>query len=408
MSTVSLVSLIVFLQLLCIGANFSTLKFYSESLGGTGLAVGILWAALSVPRALLSPLWGSVSDRWGRKPVMVLGTLGTMAGSLLWVFADSWGMLLTSRLVDGVLSAQAAVAMSIIADCTTREKRARAMGTVGGAVVLGLTIGPAMGGLVGSMAGFPSLGWVMFGLQAAALLLTLTALRESRPRKTTAGASLIPDAFRPAAWRLLAARPGAVALIGAAGVIAGAAAVYSTAFPNASAEWFEWDESQLMWAFATLGFVGAIAQGGIVRVFARDGREPVLAGVGIVVVAIGFALMAAWKQPAPALIATAVLALGSGLAFPCLTSLLSARVDAESQGLTLGANQMAQGLGRGAGFLAGSAFGLGALHVPFLLAIGGCAMAFLFFWLAIRAETKFPFQPPPGSDQLPRGSNESY
>ena len=86
------ISLIVFLEILCLGATVSTIEAYSEFLGGSALMLGLLWAATSGPKAISTPVWASLSDRWGRRPVLIIGTIGTILGSLLWGVGHSVGI----------------------------------------------------------------------------------------------------------------------------------------------------------------------------------------------------------------------------------------------------------------------------------------------------------------------------
>ncbi|MBX3728293.1 MAG: MFS transporter [Candidatus Sumerlaeia bacterium] len=384
---VLVIGLIALLQVLCVGANFTTLKFYGESLGGSGLAVGWLWVALSVPRALVSPFWGSLSDRIGRRPVLAIGSLGAIGGSVLWALSGSWEALLVSRLLDGFLGAHATVAFSVIGDSTAPEKRAAGMGMVGALVLVGFTIGPVMGGVGASMVGLAGLGWVMAGLQAAGLVLMLVALPETCPAatRTAARGSLLPEAFRPAAWGQLLRLPTVAGLLVVCFVLTGAFAIYNTAFPNAAAVWYSWDQRDLALAFVVLGLGGALAQGGLVRPLAPRLGERRLVLIGGGVLALGFALLALGLPVWGALGATGLVAVGGGLAFPCVNALLSRSAPEQRQGLLLGIGQMAQGLGRGGGFLAGSAFEATSLTLPWWLAVAGVVVSLAVLGLGTQA-----------------------
>ncbi|MDK2972694.1 MAG: transporter, family, tetracycline resistance protein [Candidatus Sumerlaeota bacterium] len=385
MRPIYVIALIAFCQVICVGANFTTLKFYSESFGGTGLMVGLLWVGLTMPRAVLSPMWGSLSDRWGRRPILVVGSIGSILGSLIWWQAGSYGTLLTSRVVDSLLGAQATIAFSVIADCTTPERRAAGMGMVGGLVLLGFTIGPAVGGLVSSAWGFAPLGLVMACIQSVGLLLILFALPETRPESAAvrAAASWLPEAFHVTAWRALLGAPGMAAMLVVSLVVMASYAVYNTAFPNQAVSWFTWNQRDLVPAFMILGIGGAIAQGGLVRVLVpRFGEARLVIGGGIVMIAAFLVL--SLRLPAPALLAaTGMLALGGGVAFPCITALLSRLTPNDRQGLLLGINQMAQGLGRGFGFLAGSAFESISLRLPWWIAVTALGTVLVLMRIAV-------------------------
>lgn len=387
---------VVLLQTLCVGANFTTLQFFAEDLGRSGVWVGLLWFALTVPRALLSPLWGSLSDRIGRKPLLVLGSVGAIGGSLLWAVAESYGVLLASRVVDSALSATAVIAFAVVADTVEPRKRAAGMGLLGAGVMLAFTVGPIMGALVTEAHGFRALGWTMAALQAASLLLILVAFRETRPASARppreATAPLLPI-FSAAVWRRAFSHPQTAGLLAVSFILTAGYTVFNTAFPNAAARWYDWTQAEVAWAFVVLGLTAGLAQGGLVRPLVPRLGEARVILIGGSIMAVGFGLLGLSLPPAGSLIVTGVIALGGGIAIPSLAGLLSRGVGEDDQGLVLGLNQTAQGIGRGLGPLVGSLVMVALPAAPFwIAAVLVAAATALLAWQG-RARMRPPTRP---------------
>lgn len=363
MPVLPILALFVFVQMLCIGANFSTLEDYSTQFAAEPWMVGLLWLSLTGPRAVLTPLWGAFSDRVGRRPVIFLGGAAQIAGSLLWAWGGSYWFLLASRLVDSCFSAQSAVAHSVVADSTDPGKRSASMGLMGGVVSLALTVGPVAGAVVGSQLGYRALGLGMAGAQAASLLLVALWLPETAPKR--AGAVRIP-LFRAELWARLLVRPGAALLIAASLLIAAGFFHYNAGMPLAARLWFGWDAMDAAKAFALVGILGAIVQGGLVRVLLRRFEEKPLILTGLALAGSGFALIALGPDLRLLWVGTGVSAVGLSLMSPCVAGLLSQYAPDGEQGAMMGLGQSVQTLGRGIGpFAAGILFPLAAV-APFI------------------------------------------
>ena len=386
MKTVALVAIVVFFQLLCIGANFTTLKFYANDLGGTAFQVGLLWAALTIPRAILSPFWGSLSDRWGRKPLLILGTIGTIAGSTLWAFSATWTMLFFSRIVDSMLSGQAAVGSAIVGDELPPEKRAAAFGMLGASVAMGLTFGPALGGFVASAYGFPAVGWAMAIVQAFALLLIIFILPETRKRdeRSPANTGIQLPLLQASVWRRIFAQRRVAWLLVLGLVMTIGYTHLNTAFPEAMEDWFDWGVDEVKWGFVVLGFVSAFVQGGAIRPLTKRFSETSLAVVGLIIMCAGFLMLGVKVSPTFQLVAVGIAAAGGGLALPCYTALISGAAGRDDQGAIMGLSQTAQGFGRGIGAMAGSVWYALGPAVPFFAAAGLVALALVPLRLAAR------------------------
>ncbi|MCB2153693.1 MFS transporter [bacterium] len=372
------ISLIVFLEILCLGATVSTIEEYSDFLGGTALMLGLLWAATSGPKAISTPLWASLSDRWGRRPVLVIGTIGTILGSLMWGIGRHVGIVLAGRLAIGLLSSQAALAHAVVADATPEDKRAAGMGLLGAVFSVGFTIGPLGGALIAKYWSFHALGYIMAGLQGIALLLIIFALPETLPRREEHARIRIPI-LSGEVWRSVLGQSAVAGLLGASVIATLGYSEFFTAMPLAAGEWFDYDVMAVGKVFAVLGLVGAIAQGGLIRPLVKRIGERAVAIGGLMLVAAGYVWMAAGPGLGGFWISSILIGLGGGLATPSITGLLSRTGSSGDQGTILGMNQALMGIGRSAGFVIGSVLFVRVAHwVPFTVAAtclaGGCLL----------------------------------
>ena len=151
--------LTIFIDLLGFGLIIPALPFYAESYGASYIVIGLLSASYSLMHFLFSPLWGRLSDRIGRRPVMLIGLAGSAVAFLMFGLAKSLFMLFAARLLSGILSsATLPTAQAYIADTTSVEDRAKGMGLIGAAFGLGFIFGPALGGVLTKYGyGFPAL-----------------------------------------------------------------------------------------------------------------------------------------------------------------------------------------------------------------------------------------------------------
>jgi len=373
---------VIFLQMVCVGSNFPTLNTFGEELGMPAALLGLLWAAFALPRAVATPFWGSLSDRWGRKPVMLLGSAGTLAGSVLWLLSDSWGMLVASRAVDALLSAQATIAFAIVADITPREKRSAGMGLLGGVVSLAIIIGAPAGALWAETFGFRSVGWLTGGLELASFLLVLFALPETKAKAGSRGGAALSGAGR------VLASPAVFWLLVSTFIFTAAYTPLNTALQKSTASWYDYTERHVGYAFALLGLASAIVQGGLVRRLAPRYGERTLAWAGMAMVGAAFTVMGAIQNAAIFWTAVALVGTGIGFVMPSLTARLSHMVAEEDQGLAGGLSQTAQTLGRALGPVLGSLLFVHAgPSMPFFC---GAAVAMLsaLLLLPVRPDTR--------------------
>lgn len=210
--------LTVFIDLIGFGIVLPLLPRYSERFGAEGLMIGVIIASFSVMQLFLSPFWGRLSDRIGRRPVLLLSTAGSAASYALFAVASSaalppttalW-LVILSRVFAGACGANISVASAYIADITPPEQRSKGMGLIGMSFGLGFILGPAIGAASASWFGLAGPGWVAAGLCFANFVLACFILTESR-RPDSASAAARPPVTQ---WAHLVARPKVGLLVG--------------------------------------------------------------------------------------------------------------------------------------------------------------------------------------------------
>jgi len=349
-----IIFLIVVVNLLGFGIIIPFLPYYAEALGASAFAVGLLFAAYSLCQLLAAPLLGELSDRWGRRPVLLLSLVGTVISFAMLAVATTVPMLFAARIVDGLSGGNISTARAYIADVTPPEKRARSYGLIGAAFGIGFILGPALGGVLARF-GQSVPAWAAAAMAGAAALLTWLYLPES---------AHVVSAKRGPVWseapRMLA-RPRLGTLLGVDFVYWAAAGVFQTTFALFVAHRFGFDVTQTGELLALVGLIGALVQTRLVGpVVHRYGERPTLTG-GLVVAALGLGLVA-FAPTVPLFLAGLVpSSVGVGLAGPSLTALLSQAVDPSEQGRLQGVSSSLESLGRTVGPVWGngtlSAFG---------------------------------------------------
>ena len=350
--------LIVFVDLVGFGLVIPLLPFYAVRFAASPQEVTALLATYSLAQLVTAPLWGRLSDRVGRRPVL-LASLTASALAYLWLGgASALWMLFAARAFGGACAGNIAAAQAYIADVTGPEERARGMGLIGAAFGLGFIIGPALGGLIAgtdpATADTETPAWVAAGLSALALCGVLVLLPESLPaagRDRTAARSRLGAAMgvlrRPILSRLIL-----VFFL----VILAFAGMEST-FALWAIEQFGWGPRQIGYVFAYVGVLSAVLQGGLIGHLARRfGEERLLLG-GLTLIGLGLLAMTLAHNLAVLVAAVSALALGMGLTQPSLNSLISRRAGGDEQGEVLGVSQSVGSLSRVLGpFTAGFCF----------------------------------------------------
>ncbi len=361
---------IVTLDLIGFGILIPQLGVYGVKFGASPFTVGLLISVYSLLQLVAAPVLGRLSDRYGRRPVLLLSQVGSLAGYLLFAFAQSLPLLFLARVIDGVSGGNIATAQAVVADITPPEERARGMGVIGAAFGLGFVLGPALGGFLGAWGGNLAIGLFAAGLVALNLVCTFLFLPESRVEGGPEGHARTLKGATAALSLPVVGRCLALVLVYtvAFAQMEGTFSVYLlTRFLSSGPVPLEGglfltaaatDPAVLREAslragglFAVVGVLSALVQGGLVRRLVgsqdgRPGREAPMAAVGFGLTAAGLALLPVapgygWLFPVMGL-----LAVGSALVNPCLSALVSLHAPPHRSGAVLGAYQAFGSLGR--------------------------------------------------------------
>lgn len=330
----------VFIDLLGFGIIIPLLPFYAESFGASAFQVGLLGTSFSLMQFLFSPIWGRWSDRIGRKPIILVGLMGSCLSYLGLALSTSLTLLFVSRVVGGIAGANIPTAQAYIADVTTPENRARGMGMVGAAFGLGFIFGPAIGGVL-SHFGPQTPMWFASALCLANFVAAWFLLPESRSASAATKSLGRLEAFRHAMTK-----PALVILLALYFIVTLAFSGFEATFALFAEARFGFTTSTIGFLFAFIGVVLALVQGVLVGRVVKVIPERKLIPVALMAVSIGIGLLPfVWNVPT-LLVALGVLALGMGFNNPALSSMVSRLADRNDQGGILGLASSLSSLGR--------------------------------------------------------------
>ena len=377
------------------------MAFYATRLGAAEWLVGPLIAAFAVAQLISSPIWGKFSDRYGRRPAMLIGLGASAFAYVIFGFANTLAMLFASRIVQGLGGGTTGVAQAYVADTMQPAERAKALGWISAATSAGVVIGPFIGSLAHRF------GTEMPGIVAALLVLVnvyfawkwLPESRVPQPHSTTPSGRYVPPPGRSvqqALWEIVrhpaipAHRVIWIYVVGmlALNVVIGVLALYLKDTYNVT-------EDTIGYFFPIFGIVGVLMRVSLVGWFNHRFGEVRTMQIGTISLLLGLALMplpAATLSPMPALVLfiafLALVPVGTALLFPASTSLVSQRTDKHELGLVMGAQQTFRGIMSILGPVGGTIAFAGLGHgVPFLLAAGVVAIAGI---LAFRERREAP------------------
>ena len=375
----------VFIDLVGFGIIIPFLAYYVESFGARAAVVGLLMSSYSLAQFVFAPVWGRVSDRVGRRPILLVGLLGSVAGYTLFGLAGTLGLLFVGRILMGIFGATIPTAQAAVADVTAPEDRARGMGLIGAAIGLGFILGPALGGVLSNLSSvirlplfeknpyaLPCLASAVLAacnLVAAAFFLPESLSRE---RRGTTGArlsriELLSRGFSDPRLRLLVL----VYFLFMLGFTMMEATLTLFIERRIGAR----DHAELVrrvgYLFGFIGVIQVALQGGLVGRLARAFGERRLLIAGCALTALALATLpvaASWSG----IYACAFgLACGHGLSQPSVASLISRAAAADMQGGALGVSQSAASLARVLGpAMGGALFQQVAPGAPYVVAAG--------------------------------------
>lgn len=340
--------LTIFVNLVGFGIIVPLLPFYAETFGASPVVIGLLFAVFSGCQLIAAPALGDLSDRWGRRPVLIFSLLGTVVSFVMLALAHSLPMLFLARIVDGLSGGNISTARAYVADVTEPKDRARAYGLIGAAFGLGFICGPALSGVLAGYS-YTAPIWA-----AAAITLVATAMAyfwlPETVHRAAAGTGM---PFRNLAAMLR--RPGLRRMLVIDFIYWFAFAIFQTTFALFVARRLGYDVSRTGYLFAAFGVLGVIVQGAFIRpIVRRLGDKPTFM-VGLVCAAIGLFVTSFAHSLWFLVVALVPLALGMGFGHPTVSSLVSRAGRGDEQGRVQGAAGAAESLGRALGPLWGSA-----------------------------------------------------
>jgi DHA1 family multidrug resistance protein-like MFS transporter len=360
-----ILSLALGVVMLGFGVVMPVMPFYIESMGASATELGLLVAISPLIQLVASPLWGGVSDRHGRKPVLAVGLLGYGISMLLFGLSTELWMLFIARGAGALLSAATMpTTMAFISDSTSEQDRGGGMGTLGAATGLGMVLGPALGGLLGS----DSLSTPFFltaGVCLLTLLLVLLFLPESLPAEAR---RRMEDGARSGVqvrdlWGALFGTLGP--LLTMAFLVSFGLTNFQGIFGYYALKEFGYGTREVGWILTVVGIVAALTQGVLTGPLTRRWGEARVIKASLLASAVTFGLLLAASSLATVLVTTGLFALPNALLRPAVISLTSKRAGTK-QGMALGLNNSLNSLGRVVGPVwAGFAFDLNS-DLPYL------------------------------------------
>jgi DHA1 family tetracycline resistance protein-like MFS transporter len=346
----------VFIDLIGFGIVIPVLPFYVEGtkFNASPSTVGLLFASYSIMQLIFTPILGRLSDRYGRRPILLISLLGTGMGFLILGFATTLWMLFAGRIIDGISGGNISTAQAYIADITTPENRAKGMGLIGAAFGMGFIFGPAIGGILSRWGNHVPFLFAA-GLAFSNALLLYFTLPETVTPDHPARASAASGRWAQLAQALKQSRLAFILLIYFLFVIA--FSIMTTTFGLFTMFRFGYDAHDTGWLFVFVGLIGAVIQGGLIgRLVKTFGEVPLVVTGALLFSGSLFAIPFTGPQTGLlALLAVgATFSIGNSLSTPALTGLASKSVGRGEQGGVLGITQSVASLSRTIGPLIAS------------------------------------------------------
>jgi DHA1 family tetracycline resistance protein-like MFS transporter len=388
----------IFVNLVGFGIIIPLLPFYAETFGASPIVIGLLFASFSVSQLFAAPVLGELSDRWGRRPVLILSLIGTAISFAMLAVAQNLLMLFAARIVDGLSGGNITTARAYIADVTDEADRPKAYGLLGAAFGLGFIIGPALGAAFSGIS-YTAPIWAATAISLVAIALAWAWLPETVHRTHAGGASPWHAVLQ------LSQRAGLRLLLTIDFVYWMAFAVYQTTFALFGARRFGFDVTHTGYLLSAFGALGVVVQGGMVGPVAKRLGPRHTLMVGLLCAAIGWG-GSALTHSVPVFVAMLVPgAIGIGLCNAMLSALVSTSAGPREQGRVQGAAGALESLGRTLGPVWGNgmlqAVGEGAAYATAAgLLVGAAVMAERYHPALASAETPLstPSMPPtPGT-----------
>jgi len=377
-----ILTFVLFVVMLGYGIVIPIFPFYIENLGAGGTELGLLTASYAVMRLIFGPIWGGLSDRFGRKPILLIGILGYVITMVWFGLANTLWMLFAARILSGILSsATAPTTMAYIGDSSPEDERGGGMGMLGAAGGIGTIIGPAAGGLLATT----SLSMPFFvaaGLALLSLILAIIFLPESHPVKEQSEEKEAIIDLRTW-WQAIFSPIGTLfvlTFISTCGLM-----IFANVFGLYGLERFDYGPKEVGIIMMVLGLVSALTQGLLAGPATKKWGDESIIKAGLLVTAVSFGLMLLANSFLTVILTTAFFALTVAMQSPALLSLTSRRATVP-QGIAMGLSNSFVSLGRIVGPILGGIVLDANLNLPYLSGAGFMLLGFLVSLLWIKPE----------------------
>lgn len=365
---------VMFFVMVGFGIIIPVLPFYAENMGASPAELGLLMAVYSFMQLLFAPMWGRISDRIGRKPVMMIGIFGLAISFFMMALSSQLWMLFAARIIGGFLSsANMPTVMAYVADITTDEDRGKGMGIIGASVGLGFIFGPAIGGIFSKTS--LNMPFYVAGISSLfTFFLVMIILKESLSKERRGG-------HAPEKTPMLRALNGPVSVLYIMQFFTSVSlAGLEATFAYFAAKKAGLGTVELGYLFMIMGLAGAVVQGGLVgRLTKRYGEGVVIQG-GIIVSIIGFSLILLVDSFTTAAIYLTVFGIGNGVIRPSVSALLTKK-STTGHGSTTGLLSSFDSLGRIIGPPLGGWLFSVAIGLPYISGIVISILAFILYQL---------------------------
>jgi MFS family permease len=343
--------LIVLVDVFAFTLVIPLLAIYAEHFGATPLEATLLVSIFAICQLVSGPLLGRVSDRVGRKPMLVVSQIGTFIGLLVMASAGSLWMLYVARIIDGATAGNLSLAQAYISDNTAPENRARSFGLIGIAFGLGFFLGPSVTGYLAQY-GLRAPILAAAGLSFVSILCTALLLPNQQP--SAAPHATVADDPGPGGQRLglldwtayapYFSRPVLTGLLVQMFLFGFSFTTFTSGFALFAERTFRWDDHpftprEIGYLFAYAGFLGIILQGGLIGRLVKRFGEPTLVAAGFCAMSLAYIWLGMIHDIAPLIGVATLAAFGQGVLRPTLTSLITQNAGRHEQGIVLGLSQ---------------------------------------------------------------------
>lgn len=378
-ASLSVIFVTIFIDLMGFGILIPILPtFASKELGITDFQIGIVIAIYSFVQFLFNPVFGKISDRIGRRPIILISLLLTATSYIIFSFSHTFLLLLLSRLLAGFGGSNIGAAQAYIADITTKEDRSKGMGLIGAAFGLGFVFGPIVGGVLAKygydIAGFGAAGFSFIAFLFAFFLLPESNVNRSQSKKFEIKLFDIKFSKRIFSMPVVGTMIMMFFII-----VFSMANIYGT-FSLIGYKVYSFSDQQIGYLLGISGLVGAAIQGGGIRVLSKKFNDRTLILIGTILMTIGLGLIPYGNNFLGVALIISVLGSGTGLLQPTILSMISKFSPDKEQGAILGLNTSMSALARVLGPLwGGFSYQFFGYEAPF---ITGAIFTFISFLIA--------------------------